>query len=73
MTDFDGIAISERMLGFLREAAQCEVGKGFPPDPSDRRIASKAVDDGYGTMLGITGFMLFIINELGRDMVEAAK
>ena len=67
----DVAKLTPRMRGFLEWAAQCEPGKGLPPDPHDKHIASKAVNDGYGMMLGFGKFMLFIINDKGR--AEAAR
>lgn len=61
--------MTPRMAQFLRRASCCEPGTGWPPDIRDRRIAGKAVSDGYGMMMGITGFMLFIISDAGRRAV----
>lgn len=65
--------MTDRMRKFLKTAAECRPGKGWPPAKADRRIASKAVEEGYGMMLGITGLMLFIINDAGRAALAESE
>lgn len=58
--------LTPKMTQFLRYMAEADDGKGRPYG-SQGRIASKAVSDGYGMILGIPGLMLFIINDDGRS------
>lgn len=57
---------SKLMIDFLSSMAECQEGKGAPVSRQNKRLAGKAVSDGYGMMLGISGLMLFIINSDGR-------
>ena len=63
--------MSPRMQDFLQRASQAEIGKGIPVRPYDRRIASKAVTDGYGWMIEAP-LRIFIIDRSGRDALDAA-
>lgn len=59
------------MNRFLRHAAHCEEGKGVVLGRGDSRIASLAVNAGYGMILGFSQLKMFIINEDGRKAIQA--
>jgi len=65
--------MTPRMTGFLKWAARCEPGKGLPPKPHDKIIASRAVSAGYGMLMGFGTFMIFVISDEGRAALSKAE
>ncbi len=58
-----------KMRDFLEHAAGCEHGKGIFVVGPTGRIASKAVNDGYGWKIEAP-FKVFIINDSGREALK---